>query len=72
MKEEKNRYAKWRNKYTKTRLEDFKIEGKEISYKSMHFMDFEEGEEQEFEKLADVEKNNFLNGAWNFYMAIND
>ncbi len=74
---DKNKYDKWVNKYCKCDLSHFQIEeGSQnrtmLSHKEVVFATISQEENKELQALTKEERLNFLNGHWNFYMAIND
>lgn len=68
-----NLYKKWENKYCKCDISHFKIVDNKIYHKEVWFNTFHFEEELiDFNNFTEQEKLNFLNGSWNFYMAIQD
>ena len=66
-------YKKWKDKYCKCDISHFKIIGNRIYHKGVWFNTFHFEEElKDFNNFTEQEKLNFLNGSWNFYMAIQD
>ena len=74
---EKDKYNKWVNKYCSCVLAHFQIEkGSQnqimFSHKEVVFARISIEEYNIFNSWTKKERLNFLNGYWNFYVAIND